>query len=295
MVASSNPIFQELKKVTFSVTASKEFDHWASHPEANSSLPSLEADLNSIKVLESYLKNWHQRQDRLIRVDFKQIKTGLTHYIQIKVLQLSYHRQRKQSVIDYLNSHILCFYTLAELAYSQSDIESLLHIHQLRLWLLLELSQATQSDYLIKNQKNPTDLNNQLASLRLPWPIDRILTTQMQSTPFLYKEQKRAKEAITALQKNPYQSVAEYFKQKNIFLSPDLKKWANNWTPEYVKMMQTEIFTFQAIKLNLASLIFKQQYGKWPQSQTSLIKEDLIEGRIINPLTHLEQNLPNFK
>jgi hypothetical protein len=89
--------------------------------------------------------------------------------------------------------------------------------------------------------------------------------------------------------------VAEYFKQKNIFLTPQLKQWSNHWTSEHVKMMQTEISSYQSIKLALASLIFKQRLGKWPKSQPNLIKEDLLEQLLIDPLTQSEQALPNFK
>lgn len=277
-------------------TSTHHFNQWVTKQGKLTIAPNeLKPELKKLKTLDMHLKQWHQRQNRLNRLELEQIKSGLTHYIQLKTLQLSQERQQQQPINEYMQTHIFCFYTLAELAYSQSDIESLELIHQLRMWLLQELTYALQSNSMIKSINNPIDLMNHLNSIRLPWPIDRILATQLQNTPLLQKEQKRAQEAIAYLQKNPHLSVADYFTQQNIFLTPQLKKWSLSWTSKQVKMMQTEMANYQAVKLSLASFIYKEKYKKWPQTQSQLLKEDLINQRMINPLTQAEQVLPNFE
>jgi hypothetical protein len=216
-----------------------------------------------------------------------------TSWIKMQTLHLASMRGSKFDCSRYQSEATIWFYFLAEMAYTESDGQALMLIAQLRKMLLEEVQFAVQN----KIWRNCSTENSVLwwKSQRFPWPLDRIIVSEISKNRLSAKEQFWAKKGVIALQKNPYQSFSQWILSKQIFMSEGLKTIAKSWSPEHVEQMQREIQMHQNILLLIMSYDYESKVGHWPQNQAQLKTQGLILSELIDPITRKPQLIQKIK
>jgi hypothetical protein len=208
-------------------------------------------------------------------------------WFQLQVLTLGFYRFPSLNCSQYFQHASVWLYFLAEMAYTESDANALLIVSELRELLLKEITSAVTSQAW-----DACSLANSIQwwkTQRFPWPVDRVIVSEMGKHRLSAKERAWANNAAHALQKNPHQSIENWFKARNVFITPGLSPLLSAWSPSHVAKMQKEIFQHQNILLYLLAREYEKTYGSWPNSQDVLIKSHILSQKIVDPLTKQAQ------
>jgi hypothetical protein len=211
----------------------------------------------------------------------------LSAWFKMQVLHLASMRGAKFNCDQYQSEATTWLYFLAEMAYTESDAQALLIVARFRKMLLEEIQFAVQSQ--LWKQCSTEQSVRWWKGQRFPWPLDRVIASELSKHRLNPKEKFWVKKSIAALQKNPHQSFAYWLRSQNIFMSEGLKKIAGAWGSDHVEHMQREIQMHQNILLLIMSYDYETKVGQWPQSQEQLKVQGLISTDLIDPVTRKPQ------
>lgn len=220
-------------------------------------------------------------------------QSHLESWVKFQVLTLAFLRLDSPSCEKYQNQASTWMYWLAELAYNEASSEAMSLVSKWRNLFLNELQIG-----LVPSSWQTCDIENTLnwyRSLRLPWPVDRILITESRGIQLLAKERTWLNKAASSLQKNPHQSLDSWLKAEKVYVSNGLAQVTPHWNASHVSQMQNELAKHQKIHLLLATELFKSRHAKAPQSQADLVTSQIIRNILIDPTTGKEQALPKIQ
>jgi len=211
----------------------------------------------------------------------------IKYWFQLQTLTLGFYRFPLFDCSKYCQHASVWLYFLAEMAYTEADANALFVISELRNLLLKEISSAVTSQAW-----DSCSLTNSIQwwkTQRFPWPVDRAIVAEMGKHRLNAKERAWVNKAVRALQKNPHQSLEDWLKAKNVFITSGLSSLLFAWSSSHVTQMQNEIFQQQGILLHLLAREYQENHGSWPESQDALIRSNILSQKIIDPRTKQAQ------
>lgn len=167
----------------------------------------------------------------------------------------------------------LWFNFAADFPYNEASVQGLNLTKDIRRDLLAELERIEK--FIVSDLQKNTRWLNWLMQLRTPWPVDRVVLSELRAKGFGEKTHIADKLAIK-LQKNPYLSIEQAFKQIPGKKGLNIKPLFSIWSSAQIQQMQSEQNQLQNLRLRWAARLYYGREKKWPHSSAELIAAKIL-------------------